>query len=70
MCDPNTIMSHEIKSALSAYPSNTKQAKEKPASSGMPPTIEVVSATVETIIKMMLQIMLNIFMSFSLVMCI
>ena len=68
--DSNTIMSHEIKSALSAYPSDTKQAKEKPASNGMPPTIEVHRATVETIIKMMLQMMVSAFMSFSLVMCI
>ena len=70
MCDSNTIMSHEIKSALSAYPSDTKQAKEKPASNGMPPTIEVHRATVETTIKIRLHIMVSAFMSFSLVMCI
>ena len=70
MCDPNINMSHEIKSALSAYPSATKHINEKPASKGIPPTIEVHRATVETAIKIILQMMVSAFMSFSLVMCI
>ena len=58
-------MSHEIKSALSAYPRATKHTKENPASNGIPPTIEVHRATVETAIKIILQMMVSAFMSFS-----
>ena len=39
--------------------------KEKPASNGIPPIIEVQNATVETAIKIMLQIIVSAFMSLS-----
>ena len=60
-------MGHDMRSPLSAYPSATKQAKEKLASNGIPATTEVHRATVETAIKIILHMMVSAFMSFSLV---